>query len=367
MGIKKGCLDLEKEVLNEGLCTSCGACVGLCPYIKVASDKVAVVEPCNIEKGQCYEICPRTSTDVSALNQNVFGKKRSDFSLGSYISVEIAQAKDKKIRNKAQYGGVVSALIKQSLDSGYTGVSVLTKPFNGSIMPSRRIIEQSSQVLECAGSNFIPAATLSALNYVARQHKGDIGIVGIPCQIVALRKMQNTKHENGSRRVKLAIGLFCTWALSYKEFNRFLKNKIDPLAIQRIDIPPPPANKLVTYSASGSAEFSLNEVRKLVKPTCGICYDMTSEFADISVGMVEGMEDWNTLIVRTEEAAKFVAKAKEDGVIETKTLDKERLSHLREASSLKKRRAISEIVKRTGDDNNLLYLLLDDKERKSYL
>ena len=363
----KGCLDLEKDVLNEGLCTSCGACVGLCPYIKVVKDKVAVIEPCNVNEGQCYDICPRTLTDIAALDRNVFGKERSDSSLGSYISIDIAQAKDSEIRNRAQYGGVVTALMKQAMDIGDIGASVLTKPFNGSLMPSLKTLEQSSQVLDCAGSNYICSAPLSALNSVAKQRSDAIGIVGIPCQIIALRKMQASKHENGSKGVKLAIGLFCTWALSYKQFNKFLRDKIDPSTIKRIDIPPPPANKLVVDSASGSMEFSLDEARKLVKPTCGVCFDMTSEFADISVGMVEGMEDWNTLIVRTAEAAKFIEKAKADGVIETKPLDEERLAHLKEASSLKKKRAIAEIVKRTGDDKNLLYLQLSDEERRRYL
>ena len=367
MEVGKGCLDLEKDVINEGLCTSCGACIGLCPYIKVVKDKVAVIEPCNLFEGQCYDICPRTITDIAALDQKVFGKERSDSTLGSYISIEMAQAKDSKIRNRAQYGGVVTALMKQAMDIGEIGASVLTKPFNGSLMPSLKILEQSSQVLSCAGSNYIPSATLSGLNSAAKQQNEALGIVGIPCQIVALRKMQASKHENGSKGVKLAIGLFCTWALSHKGLNEFLKEKVDVSTIKRIDIPPPPANILAVDSASGPTEFSLDEVRKSIKPTCSICFDMTSEFADISVGMVEGMADWNTLIVRTPEAEKFVEKAKADGIIETKPLDEERLAHLKEASMLKKKRAIAEIVKRTGDDSNLLYLQISDEERRSYL
>jgi len=358
----KGSTDLEKEVLNAGLCTSCGACVGICPYIKVVKDRVAVIEPCGITDGKCYDFCPRTLTDISELDRRIFGQERSDSSLGPYISIEMAQAKDSKTRNRGQYGGGVSALTAYAMSKGEIGATVLTKPFNESLMPTSVLVEDSSQVLSCAGSNYIASATLARLNEAMKQQTVSLGIVGMPCQILALRKMQASKHENGSKEVKLAIGLFCTWALSYKSFHEFLKGKINPSQIKRLDIPPPPANKLVVVTEAGTLEFPLDEIREFVKPTCGICFDMTSEFADLSVGMVEGVDDWNTLIVRTPEGKMIIDKAKEDGIIETKPLPEANLSHLREASLLKKKRALDEIVKRTGDKNNLLYLRLSDAE-----
>ena len=363
----KGPMDLEKEVLNEGLCASCGACVGICPYIKVVKDRVAIIEPCGISEGQCYDFCPRTPTDIAALERRIFGEESPDSSLGSYISIEMAQARDSETRSRAQYGGVVSALVTYAMNQGEIDAAVLTRPFDGSLMPTSVMAEQSSQVLGCAGSSYITSATLAELNKATKQPRGAIGVVGIPCQVMALRKMQASKHETGAKGVKLVIGLFCTWALSYKGFNEFLKGKVDPSSIKRIDIPPPPANILVVHTKEGTMEFPLDEIRGSIKPTCNICYDMTSELADISVGMVEGIDDWNTLIVRTPEAKRLIDKAKQDEVIETRPLEESRLDHLREASLNKKRRAISEIVKRTGDEKNLLYLRLSDGESRKFL
>jgi len=363
----KGCLDLEKEVLNEGLCTSCGACVDICPYIKVVKDRVAVIEPCGLAEGKCYDFCPRTLTDIAALDRRIFGKERSDSFLGSYISIEMAQARDSQVRSRAQYGGVVSALMTYAMDLGEIGAALLTRPFNGGLMPTSAVAEESSRVLEYAGSNYIASATLAELNKGTKQPGDAIGVVGLPCQIMALRKMQASKHETGAKGVKLVIGLFCTWALSYKGFYESLRGKVDPSSIKRIDIPPPPANILVVDTEAGTIEFPLDEIRGLVKPTCGICFDMTSEFADISVGMVEGIEDWNTVIVRTPEAERLIEKAKADGIIETRPLEETRLGHLREASLQKKTRAIGEIVRRTGDERDLLYLRLSDAERGKFL
>lgn len=363
----KGASGLEQEVLSQGLCTSCGACVNICPYIKVVKDKVAVIEPCGLTEGKCYGFCPRTPTDIAALDKFVFGKTRSDYSLGPYTSIEMAQAKDSEVRCRAQYGGVVSALMKFALDTGEISNAVLTKPFDGALMPSSVLAKESSQLAECAGSNYIASATLAMLNEATKQGKDSIALVGIPCQVLALRKMQASKHDTGAKGVKLVIGLFCTWALSYKGFYEFLKGKVDPSLIRHIDIPPPPANIMVLETAAGDVRFSLDEVRKFIKPTCGLCYDMTSEFADISVGMVEGIEDWNTLIVRTPAGKKFIDKAKKAGVINTRPLEQTRLEHLRGASFIKKKRAVDAIRKRTNDKNNLLYLRLSAQEKNKYL
>ena len=91
-------------------------------------------------------------------------------------------------------------------------------------------------------------------------------------------------------------------------------------------------------------------------PTCAYCLDMTSEFADISVGSVEGIEGWNTVIVRTDTGAELIEMAKAKGQLETDALPSQNLAHLKEAALLKKKRGLKECVKRTGDKKNLLYV-----------
>jgi coenzyme F420 hydrogenase subunit beta len=88
--------------------------------------------------------------------------------------------------------------------------------------------------------------------------------------------------------------------------------------------------------------------------TCAYCLDMTSEFTDISVGAAEGVDGWNTLIVRTMRGSEIVDAAVNSGRLETRELPLSNLEHLKEAALLKKRRALREIVNRTGDKNELL-------------
>ncbi len=63
---------LKKDVLEEELCTGCGACVGLCPYQVIYHDRTVQLHYCDLEDGKCYAFCPRTPTDLTALQRASF-------------------------------------------------------------------------------------------------------------------------------------------------------------------------------------------------------------------------------------------------------------------------------------------------------
>jgi len=126
--------------------------------------------------------------------------------------------------------------------------------------------------------------------------------------------------------------------------------------VKKFDIPPPPANRFDAYTQSGKISFPLEQIRKFTMPTCAYCLDMTSEFADISVGSVEGIKSWNTVIVRTDVGAELVKIAKAKDKLEIDKLPPQNLAHLKEAALLKKKRVLKEIAKRSGDKKNLLYI-----------
>jgi coenzyme F420 hydrogenase subunit beta len=187
-----------------------------------------------------------------------------------------------------------------------------------------------------------------------------LGIVAMPCQALSLAKMKAKPPYNRANveNIKLVIGLFCTWALSPTTFHGFLRENLDLERVKKFDIPPPPANRFDVYTSANKTSFPLEQIRKFTMPTCAYCLDMTSEFADISVGSVEGIEGWNTVIVRTQAGSDLVERAKKKGNLETDKLPATNLEHLKEAALLKKKRALSELVKRSGDKKDLVYLSL---------
>jgi coenzyme F420 hydrogenase subunit beta len=341
--------------------------MGLCPYVKTHKGEIRLIDECNLDRGRCYSYCPRTSFDLEAVSQAVFGVPFRLTELGEVRDVLVARTTDAEIRAKAQYGGVVSTLACFALEDGVIDSAVLTKSEN--LIPTGVVASNRSEVIGCAGSNFVASPTLEAFNRHAKEDGKRIGFVGVPCQVLALSKRKTVAHDVDRSMDKLAltIGLFCTWALSYKMFYEFLERRCDSSSIKRMDIPPPPANIMVVHTEEDSIESSLDEIRESIMPACNACLDMTSEFADISVGMVEGMENWNTVLVRTEQGQKLIERAEKAGVIETGPLASDSLEHLRRASLLKKKRAMREIMARTGSKRDALYLEMRAEDIDSLL
>jgi len=352
----KGPVDLQKDVLNKGLCLACGACANLCPYISMVEERPVMIESCGLGEGKCYDFCPRTHIDLRMLDKNVFGECRSDLAVGSSLAVVKARSKDNKIKSTAQYGGVASALMTFALETGEADAAILAKS-KDKLRSKPTLARNKKDVLECAGTKYVVCPTITGVTEAIRQGTRKIGVVGTPCQVIAVRKMQASRFENGAGKIGLVVGLFCTWALSPQVYS-FIKSLTGSVNVVKLDVPPPPANTFVIETKKGKVEVPLDDIRKYILPSCNVCFDMTSEFADISVGTVEGEEGWNTVVVRTSLGKKFFQKAKEAGIIEVAPMEKERFDHLREASLNKKRRALKEI-----ESLKTSYLILEDEDR----
>jgi len=206
-------------------------------------------------------------------------------------------------------------------------------------------------------------STLDVLNRMNKDSKERLGIVAMPCQVLSINKMKEAPPTNRMNigNMRLVIGLFCTWALRHDTFQQFLRENFDLTQVVKFDIPPPPANTFDVYSNSGKVSLPLDTIREFIMPTCSYCLDMTAEFADISVGSVEGIEGWNTVLIRTDIGVELMEQAEAKKILEIGQLPAQNLAHLKEAALLKKKRALKKIIKKTGDKNKLLYLSMSER------
>jgi coenzyme F420 hydrogenase subunit beta len=235
--------------------------------------------------------------------------------------------------------------------------------------PEPRAVSDREALRLSSGSSYLATPVLEAFNRaVKEQDRKRIGLVATPCQTLALARMRTSESEGGEGvdKLGLVIGLFCTWALSYPAFADFLEKEVKE-PIVKYKIPPPPANVLQIFTAKRELDVSLDKIMPFVKPACRMCHDMTSEFADISVGAVEFANTgtgkgrkkgspWNTVIVRTERGMKLIDVARSQGIIEKSRLPPEILAHLKHAARNKKKRALQNIIQRTGSREDLLFL-----------
>jgi coenzyme F420 hydrogenase subunit beta len=360
----KGLDALRREVLGTSNCTACGACVGFCPYVVSVQDRVAGLDGCRKEEGRCYRFCPRSASGVADEADRDGGFAGDVRYAGPLGCVErTVRGRAASPAQAGQHGGVVTSLVTQALRDGLIDAAVLTVSAGG--LPETVVATDEALVTAAAGSKFAVAPTVRLVNEVMKLGSRRLGIVALPCQATALRKMSVLGGAEVPTIV-FVVGLFCTWALGQAGWLSLLEGALGGAAIRRVDIPPPPAEIMDVELEDGRRlTLPLSDVRAVIRDGCRVCTDMTSENADVSVGLVEGLEGWNTVLVRTPVGAALLDRALASGMVETVPLEVERLAHLSAASLVKKRRALLEAERRhaEGADSPYLEKIAGWKER----
>lgn len=345
--------DLKAQVLDTGSCTACGACVGHCPYLKVLGERVAFIQPCPLERGRCFSVCPRTALAPAALDRQVFGAPREDAVLGVHRAIHFARAGDAGVRAHGQYGGVVTALTAFAVRAGVVGAAVLTGG-GPTDFPRPVVARDADAVAATAGTKYTACPTLAPVARLLREMSEPLAVVGRPCQVAAARKVE-AKADRGP--LGLVVGLFCFWALA-PDFYRFIASRPELAGTTRIDIPKEGG---VTFSRDGRTRtVPLDEVRPFIRPACQSCLDPTAEWADVAVGSTEYDPGWNTLVVRTVRGETLVDAAVAAGVIELGPYPPDRMPLLRQAVLGKKRRVLAMLA---AGAPQTAYLELSDAER----
>ncbi len=89
---------LRDEVVDEELCTLCGACAAVCPngIVEFREDGPILKEECwRNGQGACRDVCHRVLTDAARIGPNIFGFKAKPPSLlGQYEKIVSARAVD---------------------------------------------------------------------------------------------------------------------------------------------------------------------------------------------------------------------------------------------------------------------------------
>lgn len=323
---KKPFSNLEKDVLDAGLCVSCGTCVAVCPVnvLELEAGKPKLVGKC-IECGLCYKNCPRAELDEDKLDQTAYGRSREDKEryTGVYRAVYAARTMSRDIQGKAQDGGVVTSLLTQFLDDGGDGVIVAGFEEGKVWLPKPVVARSREEALEAAGTKYTVSPTMLGVRKAVK----DLGlkklaVVGTPCQMRGLTLLTESKYRNKkyTDAVALKVGLFCMETFSYDDLMRYLKDEgVDPSRVTKFEI-----KNGRFYALAGGEELhktKLGKVKKLVRPCCHVCEDFTSEYADVSVGNVGTPDGWSTVITRTERGEKAFKAAVASGLLEAQPLE----------------------------------------------
>lgn len=326
---------LRTEVIEMGLCPVCGGCVAGCPYLGAYKGRVIQLDKCIVEEGSCYANCPRTFTDLDKMSGAVFGEAFGTTDLGVFRATYLARSTDASLRESAGGGGVVPALLASSLKTGVIDavVTTTTSPDGDDGLLDRNVISgitlegaptatmtgDPATAAEQATAAHRFARVLSGFNSLRKESTARVGMTCLPCQVTSLRKRIGTAQPNrvNVESIGLLVSEFCA-----------AKRWLEP-----------------------------GEDRQKANKACSFCWDYTGEFADVSVGSGRAAnKGWDAVIVRTEAGEKAFDAAVKSGAIEVKPLPQESIDAEMKASRDKKKRALRNIVEKTGDRMDLMYL-----------
>jgi coenzyme F420-reducing hydrogenase beta subunit len=130
--------------------------------------------------------------------------------VGNYRSTHLTHAADLEVRRKAASGGVTSALLIHGLRWGFFDGAVVCKTvlIDGKVRARFEIATTADQVLAARGSKYVETRFLQEVLPLIRSFEGRVAVVGLPCDIAALRH-RCEKETALANKVMLTFALVC--------------------------------------------------------------------------------------------------------------------------------------------------------------
>ena len=281
------------EAAPRGLCTDCG--------ISRTSDPK-----------RCGRACQFIRPDYPALEARVHGRTRDpsrpdETHFGPFR--RMLRAALREPRPGAQWTGITTRIGQRLLETGAVDAVLCMAPDpRDSWRPLPVLVTDPAQMANCRGMRMGYAPLLSLLEPARDRGYRRLAIIGIPCQVYALRALE---EELGFERLYV-IGTPCSDNTTTERFHDFLKLLAeDPSTITYLE-----------FRADYHVELRFTDGRVKTVPflmlpladlpgdffplTCRTCVDYTNTLADITVGYMGGEgEQW--LLVRNERGEELLA------------------------------------------------------------
>jgi len=271
-----------------------------------------------------FEVMPGTENNLGKLNMFVFGKISEDKILGNFIHCYTGYAKDEKIRHESSSGGTVTALLIYLLESKQIDGALVTRMSSQDpLKPEVFLAKTKKEILEAKGSKYAPAPLNIGIKRLEKE-KGKFAVVGLPCHIEGIRKIQLLKPEL-RKKIVLCLGLVCAKTVNFTGTEMLLKlYGIKKEEVKKISYRGngwPGKLKIVTEKKEIERDFfdyfSFFNQGFFVPSCCFLCSDFANELADISFAdawvadfIKRDKEGTNIIITRTKKGEELLQKTK---------------------------------------------------------
>jgi len=349
-------------VIENGLCTGCGTCLGVCPNdaIRMKKDEKQGIylpeidyQKC-INCGLCSKSCPGYKVDFKELSLKIFGETPSSdikgILLGNYLKCYVGYSTNHRVRYNSASGGLITQLLIFMLDEGIIDGALVTRMKKESpLKPEPFIARTREEIISASGSKYCPVPANTAVKYILR-HEGKYAVVGLPCHIHGLRKAEQAIKKLRDRIV-LHMGIFCSHTDTSLETEYLLhrfgvkSSEVSKIAYRGKGWP----GMLTIKSKTGSEvnvpfhEWIRAHAYCMFAPNrCLLCCDHSAELSDISFAdawLPEFQNDeigTSLIISRTKIGEEILQKALANEKIKVREIDCMKLAESQKMMRFKK-------------------------------
>ncbi|MCJ7651351.1 MAG: Coenzyme F420 hydrogenase/dehydrogenase, beta subunit C-terminal domain, partial [Candidatus Lokiarchaeota archaeon] len=310
-------------VFDAGVCCQCGWCSAICPVnaITVDADNLEIDDDSCMKCGLCFSVCPRSfSIDQANIAIKKLDKELNwSDNIGAYFNAYSGSTTNEDIVKVRQDGGVVTTIVEYLLKNKLVDAVVAVQHSKELWKPEPVIIDDVKDLYKTGGTKYANSPSLKIIDQAKKYDR--VAFVGVPCMMKALEK--GTLYPSGLpffKNIKYRIGLFCMESFPYNEIINLTKEQFnkDIKELTKMNIG---GGKFIINLKSGEQiDVPLKEVQKYARNNCHYCEDLTSDYADISVGSIGSQDGWSSVITRSKDADKLYNDIVKAGLIESQSL-----------------------------------------------
>lgn len=318
--------NVEKTVVKQGFCCSCGTCKYICPNHNISFHRDPVTYEwtpsvldtdkclhCNADKN-CLSVCPMCVKDYQAYGSdsaNPFGAIHSLYTGFSTV---------RNLRHSASSGALVRCLCRHLLDQKLADGIVALKQYNG--LEYNAHCYRTAEELKTMPNSIYHSVSFSRAIKLIKEFHGTLAIVALPCQLMGieqfLEKPQNARYRE---KLILKIGLICGY--SRPRENIFAYAALHHERLKDIQYRTGGRYRKTLLNGKFHDKAKMNRRQKLidqmllqdhftVRKACAVCTNHLAFSADIAVG-----DAWlgkyrtdslgsNIIVCRNEKADRFI-------------------------------------------------------------
>ncbi len=269
-------------------CISCGACALVCPTRSI------------LERENIY---PLSSADINGIEEKFLsGMIDNDLGVNSVIFAG-------KSSIEGQDGGMATCILQRGVENGHLDAAIVALK-NRSLGANAAYVDETESILQAKGTKYVRVSMIAPLIEALQKGKRRIAVVGTPCQIRVVRKLQwqGFFDEKFPDAEIILIGLFCFESFEYTSLKGRIRELfgIDLDDAEKMQI----ARGKFIVTVEGKEYFCpVRVLRNAVRAGCPYCNDLINRLADISIGSIGSPDGYSTVIVRSTRGERLLEGA----------------------------------------------------------